>query len=471
MANLLSLNINRISRSGVISFILLGSIILSYAIVYQNYNIILLLASVFLVSIMLRSNVIPISIILLTIPFSDWAVEYNLLPPQIMWFPELLSLLLFVKAVVNRVILKQRINLFGIRVVLGFLGVIFVSLIYNGSSIVSALLFLRLLFRYYLLFLAILNLDLDERSMRLLNNILIFIFVAQLPLSVVKLFVIGQGESSLGLSSHSVSTIFPLIAIAFLFSFYFLYKRKLIYILLTLGFVGFSIIGGKRAFIFFLPVVLLYLAWSLKDKIKISFRFLVLGILIISISLYFVSRLIPTLNPERRIWGEFDPMYMMSYAYTYSTHRTESGMATGRISATMSVFNILRERGLYGFSFGFGPGCIMKSAFRAFDKREALETRFGVAYGTNGLNWLGLQVGYLGVFIYFLLFYLILRKSVRYFKKEADPYWCSFGFGMVGFSFTMLFLSLFYGTFFNHSAISAFYFCLAGFLMKRMEIY
>ena len=476
MRNSLSLINKHILPFLLITFILLSAISLGSAIVYQKYNIMLAIGAVFLVVIALKSDVIPIAIILLTISLADWATEgsssdsISLLPPQIMWMAELLCGLLFVKAVVNRAVTKQKINLFGIWVVIPFLGVAFASLVYNGTNIISALLFLRLLFRYYLLFLAVINLNLNEKSMKLINNALVFIFIIQLPLSAVKLFVYGSGEKPVGLSAHSAPTSIALIAIGFLLSYYLLYKKSILYILLSLGFVGFSIIGAKKAFIFFMPVVLAYFAWSLRGDIKNMFRYVVISIPIFVLSCYLILRLHPVLNPQQKVGGKFDPVYAVTWAYTYiTTSEHSTGLTAERLSTTINIFNRLYDRGLSGFSFGYGPGAIIESRFNLADRREVLKSRFGVVYGVTGLNWLASQVGLLGAFIYILLFYLILRRSAYYFTKEIDPYWRSFGLGMVLFSFIMLLINLSYVPLFNDDVIPAFYFCLAGFIIKRIE--
>jgi hypothetical protein len=465
---MISARIDKYTSSILILFtFLLLAVRLGSAVAYQNYSIILLIGTPFLFFIALKSNVIPIAIILLTVSFG--AIEGNLVPPQIMWMPELLSGLILIKAIVSRFIEGKNVNLFGIWVVLPFLIFTSASMLYNSTGILSTLLFLRLLFRYYLLFLAIINLDLDDKSMKLIINVLVFIFLMHLPLSLVKLFVYGQGEASLGLNSHALPTFVPLIALVFIVSYHFLYRKSILNILLSLGFVGFSIIGEKRAFIFFLPVILAYLAWYLRDDIGNIFRYLVLGGVTLALSVYLSFRLIPTLNPQREVWGEFDPMHALNYAYIYTTGTTNAGMSTGRMSATVHVFKQICSRGLSGFLVGFGPGSIIKSRFEIADRRGMVTDRFGVLYGATGLSWLALQVGYLGAFIYIALFYLILRGAVYCFADEMDPYWRSFGLGMIGFSFIMLLMILSYTPAFNSDAISAFCFCLAGFTMKRIE--
>jgi hypothetical protein len=451
----------------ILTVILVLSIFISLSIVYKNYDLLFVAAALVLGGLLFKLRVFPVVLILLIIAFADWAVEAAYLPFQIMWLPELMTALLFIKSIGEKVIAKKKIAAPGLLPVVIFLLVALASLLLNSSGIVPALLLLRLLFRYYLLFLAVINLELNEDGLKTIINVLIFIFLVQIPLSVVKLLVFGQGEQSLGLSSHSVSTIFPLIAIGFFYSFYFLHKKRQAYIWGILAFIGFSIVGEKRAFIFYLPVLLVFLTWMLRKQLRPQPGVIVFGIVIALVSFYLVARLIPTLNPQREVWGEFNPRHVINYALNYETAVSARGYPIGRISTTIEVFKSLKRAGLSGFTFGYGPGSIIKSMFSEYDRKDVVKTRFGVEYGWNGLSWLGIQVGYLGALVYFFLFYFLLRNSFSLFRSEQDSYWQSFALGMVAFSFSLLLTGIAYSPFFNHDAVAAFYFSLAAIVILR----
>jgi len=445
------------------------NILLGFAIVKQNFYLIFIIIGSIFVLIIIKSTIIPIAAILLIISFAGWGVDQGYIPMQIMWLPELLSLMIFIKALLFCIINRTKFKLFGIKLVLSFLILSIVSLLYNGVDFISGILFLRILFRYYLLFLAIINLDMDEKSTKILNNILIFIFISQLPLSIIKLLIYDQGERPLGLSSHSLPTIIPLIAIGFLLSFYYFFKNKKIYLLGIVGFIGFSIIGAKRGFIFFLPIVLVYVFWKLRDRLNIRLKHVLPALLVLVLSFYTTVRLIPTLNPERRTGGTFDVSYLFNYGYNYTTRINDEGLATGRSSATIAMINGLYKGGPISILIGFGPGSILKSMFNSFNLQGEIYQEFGVSYGVNGISWLIVQVGFLGLVFFSLLLYLILRKSDFLFNQEKDAYWRSFGMGVSIFSFELLVISLLYSPFFQADSISSFFFCLAGFVVARCE--
>jgi len=448
-------------------FLILTSVLLGFAIVNQNYYLFLMIIGAAFFLVIIRSNIIPIAAILLIISFAGWASDQGYIPMQVLWLPELLSLLVFVKALVLCALEKRKVKLFGIWLVLPFLVITIVSFLSNSSGIIAGILFLRLLFRYYLLFLAIINLQLDEKSIKLLNNILIFIFVSQLPISVIKLMLYGQGERPLGLSSHSLPTIIPLIAIGFFLSFYYFYGRRSIYLWGIAGFIGFSIIGEKRAFILFLPILMVYFFWILRSFIKIKWKYVLIVGFTLMVTVYFSARLIYTLNPERKIWGSFSIVHLFNYGYNYTTQVNQEGLSIGRASTTKFIITRLYKSGSVRFLIGLGPGTFLKSMFSSYNVREESIRNFNVGYGINGISWLIIQVGLCGLLLFSLLFYLILKKSYTLFQQEKDPYWKSMGLGVSLFSFIMLVLCFLYSPFFLADSISSFYFCLAGFMMVR----
>jgi hypothetical protein len=379
-----------------------------------------------------------------------------------MWFPELLSGVIFLKAVIQSLTSGKKFKTIGLKFVTIFLFVMLGSVIFNGTDVVSALLMGRLLFRYYLLLLAMINLDLNEKETKSILGVMMFIFILQLPLSVIKLIIYGPGERPLGLSAHALPTIVPLIAIGFLYAFYFLYRKKTIYILGILSFVGFAFIGGKRAFVFYLIALIVFLTWIVRRQIKLNYAVIFLGAFIVFASFYFAARLLPTLNPQNRVWGSFDLKFIIDYAISYETHIRETGLSTGRVSTTVNVFNNLNKNGVLHSIFGFGPGIIIRSMFSAYDRTDAFESRFRVRYGITGLTWLGIQVGYLGLLVFFLFLYFLTRRAYQYFLSEQEGFWRSCALGIVGFSFSLILTGMLYDPFFSNDSISAFYYCSIG---------
>jgi len=102
-------------------------------------------------------------------------------------------------------------------------GISVLSFIQNEQPILAFLLFLRNVFVYYLLFVALLNVDFSESSAKRINKYLVFLFLIQIPAGLAKYAVMGIREGgpigTVCVNGGNYSTTLPLFAIAFLSSF------------------------------------------------------------------------------------------------------------------------------------------------------------------------------------------------------------------------------------------------------------
>lgn len=453
---------------GILLLILTG-FLLSVAIVTHNYIIFMAASGVLLGILVYRSNILPICFLLVIVFFGNWLETVGIFPPQINWANEAIIALLLLKAIFQKLTRREHFRVKFIWVIFVFLGLSFISYQFNRSGLIHALLYFRLLLRYYILFLAIINLDFNEKSMKWINHVLIFLFIIQVPTAVVKLFIYGQGEKAIGTYAPwggGPSTVIPLIAISFLFAFYFFYRPSKMYFLLALAFIAFGIIGGKRAILVFVPIVVVFLGLFIRDHLRIALKYVVVGLLVILLTGYFSIKFMPSLNPERTFGGSVDLNYLLEFYSGYSTRITAEGKSGGRVATTINVFNILKDEGLRGLLFGIGPGSFIQTRFEGLQDSHKESGSLPIIYGITGLSWLALQTGYISALVYLLLFVVILVKSSRYYKLEGDPYWKSFIFGMIGFSFTFLLIGLAYNTVFINDMLGLVYFLTAAFVMK-----
>jgi hypothetical protein len=447
----------------------IGSMLILFTLRSGQYLHLFAFCALFLLFALERMRRAPIAFVLVTVSSTAWACEHGYLPSQVMWAPELVSGLLFVKVFRDRRSRHKPMELYGFGVWAAFVAVVAFSALMNGMHPISSLLFLRLLVRYYLLFLAMINMDLTEKELRWTNGLVAGIFLLQLPLALVKLGVYGQGETPLGLNGHSQTTSVVLIALSFLLAYYFIWRPSGHLLLLCMGFIGFGLVGGKRGIVFLIPMLLVYLFWRVTRNRAALLRMMALAVVIVPPSFYISARLLPTLNPERKVWGRFDPAYPFQYAKDYTTHRNEEGYADGRVSASIDVFRRLVDDGVWRLALGNGPGCLLKSMFASFDRRDDMEIQSGIGYGLTGLNWMALQVGYLGVVVFLVFLAKIERVALYCFERDEAPYWQAFGLGMAGFSFVMMYIALVYSPAYIDDCLSAFYFSLAGVLYTRVR--
>ena len=204
---------------------------------------------------------------------------------------------------------------------------------------------LRLLFRFYIFYLSITLLALDDNSIKKINTFVVILLLLQLPVVAVKFSMYGISEETMGgfTRSGAVTTMLPISFIFYLAGYYFLYRPKTWYILVGLGFILLSIVGKKRAIAFLYPLQFLAIYYYIYVKgkevhlsKKIGVLFLVLtSIVVVSSSIFYFN---DTLNPERKVGGSVDVEYALDYAKKYTTNVHPYGYTTGRVSTTITGF-------------------------------------------------------------------------------------------------------------------------------------
>jgi hypothetical protein len=332
------------------------------------------------------------------------------------------------------------------------------SALANSTFSANTIFSLRLVFRFYLFFLIMVNLSYSSKDLKALNVLIFILFLIQIPVAVIKLSIYGQGEMAIGtyaVHGGTLSTAIPLVAIGFLVGLYFLYRRKAAFLLLIIGFIAFSIIGGKRAFVFYFFVLSFFLFSLLLLQHRFSEYLTVKNIkwgtiafilpLIIITSL-FCLKFVPTLNPEREQGGSFDLDHALSFAKQYTTRQmiydpTYSG---GRFATTKLVVETLVNHGILKLCFGYGPGAQTETRFSSRGK-PAYFSDMKIGYGITPLSFLLIEYGLLGALTYLYFMASLFFMCAKFWKSERDPYWKAISFGSVAFAFTMIMLWFSYG--------------------------
>ena len=406
--------------------------------------------------------------------FGTGLSEYGVIPPEVNWLTEVLIIGFFIKTMVECIVTGRKIKFFGGTIISIFIIIVAVSSLFNHVSIIGAFLFLRIILRFYLLMITIINMDYDEAFMVKINKLIAWLFIIQIPTAIVRMLIHGGiAEGNIGtyaMSGGGATTTIPLVAIGFLATYNFLNRKSLTNLWLCLGFIAFSVIGAKRGFVFYLPVILCLISWKLRGKIKGYFRYLTVSLIIFLLSLYLVPRLLPSMNPQNKVWGEFNISHIVNYVKDYNT-RTSDRKATGRVSATISTYKYLTGQGTYVSLLGRGPGTVLKSTFESFDKPFTGNMDIGIKYGMTGLNWLALQIGYVGAAVWFFFYLYNYARLSSFFKNESNSYWRAFNLGMLTFSAIAMVMNLTYDrVLIVHDTVSMVYFVLLGFSIKKNEI-
>ena len=355
------------------------------------------------------------------------------------------------------------------------------SIVVNGSDSVRAIFSLRLIFRFYFFYLGLTTLGLDDNDMRKMNMFVAVLLLLQLPVVAIKFCMYGISERTGGayaIHEGSMTTMLPIVIIFYLAAYYFLYRPKLGYILVGIGFVLFSIVGKKRAVFFLYPLQFLAIYYYIYVKGKGARFSRKVGLLFLgSISILIVSGTIlyfnDTMNPESKVGGSIDLGYALDYARKYTTGEDGYGYSYGRIATTIRISEVLWNSGLAVLFFGFGPCSTTPSLFDSQEDRENVQALFDklkVGYGQTSMSKIALEYGVLGVVTFSLIVFLFARMCWTYYKYQNDPYWKAFAAGSVGFAFSMLFFFFAYhSTAFWGDTMPALYFYAMSVVYTRLK--
>jgi len=267
------------------------------------------------------------------------------------------------------------------------------------------------IFQYYkylipfMLYLGLRSINIGEKKWDYLAGFVITLIAFQASFSIVKILVMGYLEGVIGsiaVSGGSMAVTLPLTGLIF----YWIYKNESIkgrdwfyvaYILLI------PIASVKRAIWFIYPIV--FMALLLKNASLKNSRLIGAAIILTPLIFYFGLKINPTLNPEGKMWGSFDPGYALDYAFDYSgvsEDKQSGGLAQGRWGSSLALFdNILEHPFSINSVLGFP---IVKSG--TLDTDEFMAEDFGMMKGTMmaGIGYLFLKHGYVATLLLLYVF-------------------------------------------------------------------
>lgn len=413
-----------------------------------------------------------LKIIILVAFTGNWLVYLGFLPQEITWLQDIIPSFLFLHVCMMK---KRRCHFYHINIVLFILIAVFISWAMNGTDTLKSVLFVRFLLRYYPLYIALANANLSEFEIKKIVKFVWIITAIQLPVAITKAFIYGQGETAIGTYAFhggGLSTLIPLAVISYVFPAIVFNKLKIKYLFIFLGAAIFAIVGGKRGFIFFLPIAilpgLLYI-WTRSGRIITYTLTTVISFIIVA---GLALKFIPTLNPENTIGGSINPSHAIQYAIKYETRKTYTTgmkrMSEGRYIAPVVIYRWLKNKGSFSLLFGYGPGSFMQT-FTDNNSNNLIRKRLSILYGTSGYFLNVLQIGFIGATLYILLFIQIMRDALKVGKQSTSLYWQIFSFGTVGFSLVFIVLETTYGQYIGDDLTLVILFIFAGFVTLQKK--
>jgi hypothetical protein len=330
------------------------------------------------------------------------------------------------------------------------------SLIVNDSGSMRAIYSLRLLLRFYFFYLAVITLDLDDNIIKRINKVILIFLILQFPVIAYKFSIYGISEQTIGAyakTGGAVTAILPVIVLFYCAGYYFLYHSDKRYIILSIAFLIFSIVGKKRVVLFLYPAqfMAIYYYIYLKGKgvslsRKMSAIFILAAtIVVICSAILYIN---PTLNPEQKVGGSLDPGYAIDFAKDYTTKINPYGYSTGRYATTTRIFRTLWEEGFVKIFFGIGPGMLTDSILDPEGQREnvaMVKEQFKFRYGLTAMTRIAIEYGVMGIITFAIILICFARMTWKLYESETDPYWRAFAAGSVGFAYSTIFFFFAYG--------------------------
>jgi hypothetical protein len=340
---------------------------------------------------------------------------------------------------------------------------------------------LRVIFRFYIFYLALINLGLDERKLKNINKLMFVLFILQLPACAAKFSIHGVSEWTTGTyhmaPEGKTTMMIPIIALGYLAGFYFHYKQRPVYLALGIGFILFGIVSAKAAHLYIMPVTFLglYYLIFIKERNIGFFKNLTIIVFVLCFSIVTAGAIIKyqwRLNNDRRVGGTLN----FSYAFDYTKYYTNAmspnpKYAVGRLATTKLAFHLVWKGGLTRILFGYGPGAGTGSVFKT--KRVLEIERFDRSYGKTGLTVTLIEYGLFGVVILCIVFISFVFLCYRWYIYEKDHYWKALATGSVVFSFLNLACFVGYSTvpMVGDIVLPIFYYAMAVMYIRSKSIF
>ncbi len=410
-----------------------------------------------------------------------------------------LVIILFMAAALSCLFKRDsKFNLFGLAPVGGVLAAGLISGYAHDGGIMQLIIFVRETLKFYLLFLALINLHTPENIIERSLMLLLILFAIQIPVSWLKFYLVGIEEDWIGtvhMGAGQLSLLIPMVASSFLFA-SFLYTRRVIHLVWILLFFIFSIIGEKEAVSFIFHPLLIFLLWyyysiefsyeklGFIHSIKKLFSVKNMAIIIVTwtMAIFLSTQLLPSLNPEEKRMGTYDMAYVFTYVSSYLLRDLEDqkwnnpdiendmGVQMGRFQVISEAARQIVSGDAISFLFGYGGGSTSKSPWVG-QGSDIMYKRFGIRGATPAMAQILLECGIVGLSCMLYLFYLFYRAIHLKLLATNNPAEKAMILGMLGMHVTFIFdfvmysqASLFYGV------LTPVYFFMLALLIKDQVI-
>ena len=436
------------------ALILFVSVCIGFSIVEPNSYFWLLLVSGLLFWFSNENPKLAIYVIIFSISFMNFLYAYTPLPRQLSLLPEVMIILLTMKAIYLSATKRISGNLLNKPLLFMFLALIFVGLLsalVNNCSPIITMFGFRNHLKYVFLFLLLLLFDFDAVFYKRVITTIFIIAAIQIPFAIVEWRLIGPGDlagGTFGLNATGIMAIFVASIISIIFGISIYQKVDIKYILLSFALLVPLMTGESKAGFFFIPLVLFFQFLRRKGGFKRNIRFALL--LTIFIPIFFLS-----VHYFPRFYGSDVSIYLKEPQMVYENQSGElykPELRIRRLSSIPYAFNFI-NRSKLTLLLGLGPGNASLSFFSEYSGKYSNSPVWPTALVILLLEW-----GMLGTILYLLMFLYIFIKCNNYIFLVSNPYWKGIFFGFNGMIVVYLAASIYNRDWLNDSLGFIFWF-------------
>lgn len=390
----------------------------------------------------------------------DWLfLKHGIGVRQITWIPEIISILIAV-SIPFRTAFSKKINIpMKYTLLIGlYLSHIVVGFLLNDVNGWVVLSGVRIYAKFLPVFILLMIYPYADEKFRRLILFVFILSMLQFPVVLWQRFVAYSASLSgdpiggtLGHSASGVLAIYLLTVLSFIVAFYF--KGKISFPLFILAmiaaFLPITLNETKITFVL-LPISFIFPALFLRAQRAAIFR--VILVLFIFSSSFFVLK------------GIYDFFQQKRWGYGIATFVSMPGRldeySQKRVKPIVNAFKNAKKDVRF-LIFGRGAGNVSEGFTKKLDGRYVKE---GFYYGAYSVSYTTMvwEIGYLGLFLFFLFPFFVFMDAVEICKREAFS--GAFSLGML--SYCLLFvLSFFYTDTLNRNIFVYTFFLTAGYIV------
>jgi len=368
-------------------------------------------------------------------------ITFLVIPLIFIWF--ILHMLLSDTKIYVANILFPIISLFGI--------IIFSGLI-NQSSLLEIAFTILIYLRYPLLFIVFLNMDIDKDVLESFLKVFLFLVIIQIPEVFYRFFVMGIRWDHISWTLGPWGTfdlgVYMIYATALIVARDLIIRLKLGHIILILCFFSVALMGEIKAFIFFAPVVAIFVIYNcFKKKISKKKLYIAIGLLTVIVVGFIFS-----VNWYGKVFPEIKGSIL-------------NPKEEGRVSRISVLPNIISkvEINTSNFLIGWGPGSSLAGEYLA-ERGKIFE--FPISYKTQ-LAETFVDVGIVGMIAYFWLLISLILEFRKHMKVEDDKTYIFLNHAIIGMWLFYAILGPVYDITWRHDSPNFIFYFLAAVLYHR----